>query len=135
MAEYKTRQKEILLSYLSETSESPQSVDDIVRALQAKGESLGKSTVYRLVKKLCDEGELKCFAEDKRFLYQLVNGEACHHHLHLKCTTCGRLLHMDHEQSERLIENIYGENGFAVSEEDTTLFGCCGDCAKKKRGA
>ena len=135
MAEYKTRQKEILLSYLSETSESPQSVDDIVRALQAEGESLGKSTVYRLVKKLCDEGALKCFAEDKRFLYQLVNGEDCLHHLHLKCTTCGRLLHMDHEQSERLIENIYGENGFAVSKEDTTLFGCCGDCAKKKRGA
>ena len=135
MAEYKTRQKEILLAYLRETTDTPQSIEDIVRALQTRGEGLGQSTVYRLIKKMCDEGTLKCFTEDRRFLYQLAGGEECHHHLHLKCTSCGRLLHMDHAQSERLIENIYGQNGFAVSETDTTLFGRCGDCSKKDRGA
>ena len=135
MAEYKTRQKEILLSYLRETGDTPQSTEDIVRALQTRRESLGQSTVYRLVKKLCEEGTLKCFTEDRRFLYQLAGGEDCRHHLHVKCTDCGRLMHMDHTQSERLIEDIYGQNGFAVSETETTLFGRCGDCAKKRRGA
>ena len=133
LAEYKTKQKEILLAYLRETGDTPQSVEAVVQALHARGQTLGQSTVYRLIKKLCDEGALKCFTEDKRFLYQLVGGDDCHHHLHLKCTECGRILHMDHAQSERLIENIYGENGFAVSEEATTLFGRCGNCSAKLR--
>lgn len=131
MAEYKTKQKEILLEYLRETSDTPQSVEAVVNALRERGYTPGQSTVYRLIKKLCDEGTLKCFSEGKKFLYQLVGGDECHHHLHLKCTQCGRLLHMDHEQSERLIENIYGNSGFAVSETDTTLFGTCGDCKNK----
>lgn len=131
MAEYKTKQKEVLLAYLHSTCETPQSIDGIVQALRERGEALGQSTVYRLMKKLCAEGAVKCFSQDKKFTYQLVDGADCHHHLHLKCTECGRLLHMDHAESARLIENIYGQNGFTVSEEDTTLFGRCGDCAKK----
>ena len=135
MAEYKTKQKEVLLEYLRETSDTPQSVEAIVSALKGRGSALGQSTVYRLIKKLCDEGSVKCFSEDKKFLYQLVGGDECHHHLHLKCTQCGKLLHMDHEQSERLIEDIYGANGFAVSETDTTLFGTCGECKERKKNA
>ena len=130
MAEYKTKQKELLLDYLRQTSDTPQSVDAIVAGLKGRGYALGQSTVYRLIKRLCDEGTLKCFSENKKFLYQLVGGDECHHHLHLKCKQCGRLLHMDHAQSEKLIGDIFGSNGFAVSEEDTTLFGTCGACAK-----
>jgi len=131
LAEYKTRQKEVLLKYLSDTRDTPQSIEQIVTALESRGENPGKSTVYRLIKKLSEDGSVKCFTEGKRFLYQLAGGEDCHHHLHLKCTSCGKLLHMDHEQSEKIIEKIYGENGFSVSETDTTLFGRCGECAKK----
>ncbi len=131
MAQYKTKQKDILLSYLTETRETPQSVEAMVQALHERGEGLGQSTVYRLVKKLCDEGTLKCFSQDKKFLYQLMGGSECSTHLHLKCTECGKLLHMGHEESEQLIERIYGENGFSVSEQATTLFGRCGECTKK----
>ncbi len=131
MAEYKTKQKEELLSYLRETCETPQSVEQIFAGLRRRGSPLGQSTVYRLVNKLCAEGALKRFSENKTFTYQLVAGEDCHHHLHLKCTQCGRLLHMGHSESERLIEDIFGANGFAVSEEATTLFGRCGECAAK----
>ncbi|MCH5197492.1 MAG: transcriptional repressor [Oscillospiraceae bacterium] len=131
MAEYKTRQKEVLLEYLTQTRDTPQSIEEIALALKNRGEDLGKSTIYRLIKKLSDDGSVKYFSEGKRFLYQLFGGEECHHHLHLKCTSCGKLMHMDHEQSEKIIENIYGENGFSVNESDTTLFGKCGECIKK----
>lgn len=131
MAQYKTKQKEILLEYLSETHDTPQSIEQIVSALKGRGEELGQSTVYRLIKKLSEDGSVKFFSEGKKFLYQLTGCEDCHHHLHLKCTSCGKLMHMDHEQSEKIIENIYGENGFSVSETQTTLFGKCEECTKK----
>ena len=133
MAAYKTKQKEILLEYLRATGDTPQSIEAVIAGLQARGCPLGQSTVYRLIKKMCDDGTLKCFSEGKKFLYQLVGSDDCHHHLHLKCTQCGKLLHMDHAQSERLIGDIFGANGFAVSEEDTTLFGTCGACKMNER--
>ncbi len=131
MAEYKTRQKELLLQYLASQRDRPLSVEEIFDGVSDLSDAPGKSTVYRLINRLCDEGEVKRFEEGKRFYYQLAGGEACHHHLHLKCTNCGRLLHMDHEQSEKLIEAIYGEQGFTVSETETTLFGECGECRRK----
>lgn len=130
MAEYKTKQKEILIGFLKNRTDTPLSIEEIFEGIDSAGESLGKSTVYRLINKLCEEGTVKRFEQGKKFLYQLAGGEDCHHHLHLKCTECGKLLHMDHEQSEKLIEAIYGKQGFTVSETDTTLFGKCGDCNK-----
>ena len=128
MAQDKTKQKEDLLAYLRE-SDTPQSTEQIVSALRARGAFPAQSTVYRLIRQMCDEGSVKCIPQDKKFLYQLVPDNSCRHHLHLKCTQFGKLLHMDHEQSERLIEDIYGENAFSVSEADTTLYGTCGQCA------
>ena len=130
LAQYKTIQKEIMLSYLTETRDEPQSMEQILLALERRGEPLGKSTVYRLIKNMSDSGELKCFSEGKKFLYRLAGNGECHNHLHLKCTQCGKLLHMDHDRSEKIIEDIYGENGFSVSETDTTIFGKCEECSK-----
>ena len=131
LAEYKTRQKEILLEFLRTLKDRPMSVDEIWGGVSSNPDAPGKSTVYRLINRLCDEGEVKRFEEGKRFFYQLAGGEDCHHHLHLKCTGCGKLLHMDHDESEKLIETIYGRQGFTVSETETTLFGECGDCRRK----
>ena len=130
MAQYRTKQKDALLAYLR-TADTPLSTEQIVSALRAGGEQTAQSTVYRLIRQMCEEGSVKCIPQDKKFLYQLVPDNSCHHHLHLKCTQCGRLLHMDHKQSERLIEDIYGENAFAVSEEQTTLYGTCSRCANR----
>lgn len=131
LAEYRTRQKELLLGFLQTQQDRPLSVEEIFDGISCTPDAPGKSTVYRLINRLCEEGEVKRFEEGKRFFYQLAGGEDCHHHLHLKCTGCGRLLHMDHAQSEKLIEAIYGEQGFTVSETETTLFGECGACRRK----
>lgn len=131
MAEYKTKQKEILIRFLKTREDTPLSIEEIFEHIGETGEHLGKSTVYRLINKLCEEGMVKRFEQGKKFLYQLAGGEDCHYHLHLKCTECGKLIHMDHEQSEKLIEAIYGKQGFTVSQTDTTLFGRCEDCGKQ----
>ena len=133
MAEYKTHQKELLLGYLYENRETPLTVEQISEGLAALPGAPGKSTVYRLIGKLAEEGRIKRFEQgnSRTFAYQLAGGEECHHHLHLKCTECGRLLHMDHAQSEKILEEILGDSDFAVSQEDTTLFGKCGACMKK----
>ncbi|MBQ7688618.1 MAG: transcriptional repressor [Clostridia bacterium] len=137
MAEYKTQQKQQLLDYLSKNRERPLRVEDISAGLAAAyADAPGKSTVYRLVNRLYEEGRLKRFEQgsSRTFVYQLADGEACHSHLHLKCTACGKLLHMDNAQSEKLLQEILGGSDFAVDREETTLFGTCRDCMQQERG-
>ena len=132
MAEYKTHQRELVTNFLFEHSEIQYSVDELVQGLHDScGEDApGKSTVYRLINRLVDDGTVKRFekSNSRQFVYQIAGGAECHRHLHMKCLSCGRLLHMEHELSDELISLIYGDSDFEVDREQTTLFGCCKDC-------
>ncbi|MBQ6420115.1 MAG: transcriptional repressor [Clostridia bacterium] len=131
MAQYNTRQKGLLLNCLRRNSERAMSVEELTEMLFAESDTPpGKSTVYRLVSRLAEEGAVRRFEdpETRKAKYQIIDSEACHHHLHLKCVECGKLLHMDHAQSERIIDGIFDDSDFTVSQEETTLFGVCGEC-------
>lgn len=135
MSEYKTQQKEVLLDFLYAHRDTPMRVEEITESLQGACENApGKSTVYRLMGRLCEEGKVKRFEQgsSRTYLYQYVGGEDCHHHLHLRCLSCGKLLHMEHEQTERLLREIYGDAEFLVDQEETTLFGRCRSCCGKE---
>lgn len=134
MATYNTHQKEMLIEFLKSRPEKQFSVEELTAELEKISDSApGKSTVYRLIGQLVDKGTVKRFVRgnSRQFLYQIAGTEECHHHLHLKCTECGKLLHMGHELSEQLIKNILGESEFAVTPDSTTLFGFCKDCKLK----
>ena len=136
MAEYQTQQKTLLLDYMARHAEDTLSMEEVAEGLKSDlgDKAPGKSTVYRLVNRLVEEGTVRRFNADdsRRSLYQIVGGKNCHHHLHMKCTQCGKLVHMNDEQSERIIEQIYGDSSFAVNQEQTTLYGSCAECSKRK---
>ena len=137
MAEYRTQQKALLLDFLSRNAEKTFSMESLADALSDDlgDKAPGKSTVYRLVNKLTEEGIVRRFAEEnsRSALYQIVGGASCHHHLHMKCTKCGKLMHMSDEQSEQIIEKIFGDSAFAVSQEQTTLYGSCAECSRAEQ--
>ena len=134
MAEYQTQQKTLLLDYLARHAENTLSMEEVAEGLKEDlgDRAPGKSTVYRLVNRLVEEGTVRRFnAEDSRHaLFQIVGGKNCHHHLHMKCTQCGKVMHMNDAQSASIIEQIYGDSSFAVSQEQTTLYGSCAECSK-----
>ena len=56
---YQTQQKAALLSFLEQNAERQFTIDEI---LSAMGEiAPAKSTAYRLIKKLCDDGQVRRF--------------------------------------------------------------------------
>lgn len=134
MSTYNTRQKEMLISFLKKHPDTPFSIDELCEKLCDGSETApGKSTVYRLMGQLVENGTVKRYVKgnSRQFLYQIAGSEECHHHLHLKCTGCGKLLHMNHEQSEKLLSDILGENEFTVELDSTTIFGSCKSCRIK----
>ena len=137
MAEYATEQKRMLLQLLQERGESAYTVEELVLRLhEAYGERApGKSTVYRLITRMTEEGTVKRFVRgrSRQFSYQIVGGERCHAHQHLKCMGCGRLIHLDEGVSDDLLCRVRACSDFAVDEEETVLFGACGSCSRKGR--
>ncbi len=135
MATYKTHQKEMLLDFLKNHPEKQFSVEELSEEMEKLfNDAPGKSTVYRLIGQLVDKGTVKRFVKgnSRQFLYQIAGSEECHHHLHMKCTGCGKLLHMKHSLSEQVLSEILGESDFTVNTDSTTLFGHCRDCKLKE---
>ena len=138
MAEYVTEQKKILQRILEENKDRAYTVDELVCIMKdAYGnDAPGKSTVYRLMTHLSEEGKVKKFSrpDTRKAAYQIIMGEHCDCHLHMKCMDCGKLLHLDEEISDKLLCAVMSNSDFSINEEATVLFGKCGNCKKDKNG-
>ena len=131
MAGYQTKPRRLLLNFLAEQPHKSFTADELADALTARHgeEAPGKSTVYRLVSKLVKEEQLKRFEpEGSHRSYYQISGCNGHDHLHLKCTDCGRLIHMKETASAQLLRDILQSNGFSVDEHRTVIFGRCNQC-------
>ena len=131
MKVYHTEKREAVADFLCSHASESFSLEELCKILCPDGK--GKSTVYRLISRFVDEGTVRKIADirTRHNSYQWI-GEGCSHHLHLKCTECGKLLHMGHTLSEQLLSDILGESDFSVRVDSTTLFGCCKDCRIKE---
>ena len=124
---YKKGRREEIIAYFKERPDGAVSLDEVCCALTGGGE--GKSSIYRIVARLVDEGVLKKLTSEKsrHCKYQYL-GEHCSMHLHLKCTGCGRLIHLDKDSSERLIGTVMTLGGFSL-DASSLLFGRCKSCS------
>ena len=79
---YQTHQKTALLRFLEDNPKHQYTIDELIEQMGA--DAPAKSTAYRIVKKLCDEGLVRRFARDGAAgaVYQLA---AC-----LSILTAGR---------------------------------------------
>lgn len=137
MARYQTEQKRILMAYLKAHSEESFTIEELCERMKKEPELTtvpGKSTVYRLIPELMEEGLVKRFVKEnsRKFFYQMVSGEHCDKHLHMKCSVCGRLYHMEDEESEELLLQVLKRHHFKVDEGQTVLFGQCESCGAKE---
>ncbi len=134
MAQYQTEQKRVLLAYMKAYSEESFTIEELCERLKqetALTAAPGKSTVYRIMPKLVEEGLVKRFVKGngRKFLYQMVCGEHCDRHLHMKCSVCGKLYHMEDAESEALFWQVMRKHHFQLDEGRTVLFGQCEGCS------
>ena len=90
-----------------------------------------KSTAYRLIKKLCDDGQVRRFTREgtASSVYQLAGKCCCSEHLHIKCVDCGLLIHLDNAACDALAKTT----GFVIDDEKSMLYGHCANCARRSK--
>lgn len=128
---YRTEQKTYLLAFLRSNSGRQLSIEEIAASMDSTL-APGKSTLYRLMNSLVEEGLVRRFARDhsRQFVYQLMDGEQCNAHFHLQCVDCGRLVHLDQGATDELQSRILSQHQFLIDGGRTMLYGHCIHCVE-----
>lgn len=121
----------MLLDFLQQNSGNPLTIEEIAAGLTGE-EAPGKSTVYRLINRLVEEGSVRRFprGNSRHFVYQLLDCHGCCEHMHCRCVSCGKLFHMDHSVSLQLQQRL-ASDGFSLDTANTTLLGTCNGCKQE----
>ena len=123
MSHYQTGQRKMLLTFLKTHSDQAYTIEELWETMKEEsscGQIPGKSTIYRMMPGLVEEGLVRRFVKgnSRTFVYQMVCGDHCDH--------------MGDQETERLIEEVFRKHHFSVDEEKTVLFGHCEDCGKEE---
>lgn len=127
-----TGAKKQILDFFAANKDKHFTIDQIVEALSNAEPRPGKSTVYRQIARLWEDGVIRRFeaAGTDSFVYQYAVGVNCEHHFHLKCASCGMLIHMECDKLAEVREHIRRDHGFLIGGS-SVIYGVCADCAAK----
>ncbi len=138
--EYRTKQRTAVLSWLRRHPHAHVTATELCEALTAEGVTISRTTVYRTLDLLCEDGSVRRFtlSQDDSTCYQYAGEgdiiETCHAHFHLKCTVCGSLYHTECDQLDVLTAHLAEKHGFTVDYARTVILGICAPC-KRALGA
>ena len=125
--EYMTSQRKALLGVLELHRDEALSAEQIMALI---GGGVSRSAVYRNLSVLEKDGLIKKAAArgSNKAFYRYVGSEACRHHLHLECSKCGKVFHLDAPATSTLIENVMQDSDFMVDSANTVIRGFCTEC-------
>ena len=128
---YNTRQRAQVLDCLVNNKAKHMTADEISMWLWENNITVGKTTVYRTLEKLVSEGQVRRYIseEGKSACFQYVDKEGhCEQHFHLKCTGCGKLIHVQCDYLAELEKHVFEHHRFEVDNTKTVLYGVCEEC-------
>jgi Fur family ferric uptake transcriptional regulator len=92
---------------------------------------VGRATVYRALEQLEDLGLIqRVDVKGDAAGFERVDPSGHHHH-HIVCEQCGRVVAFEDDRLERAILALAERPDFKVSSHDVTLRGECATCGRK----
>ncbi len=129
--EYKTKTRNAIIEYMKRHAEERFTARDIVEALNRDGVDIDRSTIYRNLERLGNEGKLVRYKESdvNAACYQYTEGhEACNRHMHAQCEVCGKIFHLDSDIFEKMGQEIKDEYGITIDYGKTVIMCRCKNC-------
>ena len=112
-------------------SEDHLTLEEIMQRLKERGHDYEYDFVRQCMNRWVDLG----FAQKKEFEGQPPRYEhrhLGHHHDHLICTKCGKIVEFQNEEMEALQETIADRRGFHILQHKMEIYGICSECLKKR---
>ncbi|MDR0806257.1 MAG: ferric iron uptake transcriptional regulator [Enterobacteriaceae bacterium] len=119
-----------ILEILQEPENHHVSAEDLYKRLIDMGEEIGLATVYRVLNQFDDAGIVtRHNFEGGKSVFELTQK---HHHDHLICLECGRVIEFSDEFIEQHQREIAAKYNIELTNHSLYLYGKCsaGDCRK-----
>jgi len=127
--EYRTRQREAVMAcFLAEPGRGL-TADEVRAELAKVGQAVGRTTVYRTLARLQEQGWLAAFkdaspASPVRYQHRGLSSR----HISVRCSGCGMIAALDCEAVTAFEEHLSLEHGFILKEDECLLPGFCNGC-------
>lgn len=90
---------------------------------------IGLATVYRTLQMLDKIGfTTKLNLDDGCIRYELNMDKDAHHHHHLVCKGCGKIIEVEEDLLDVLENRIENSYNFKIYDHDVKFYGICSDC-------
>lgn len=130
-----TTQRVLVLTALAESQGSHLTVEEIYDLVKTENPEIGLATVYRTIQLFYELHLVDRINLDDGFVrYEIGdigNHNAKHHHHHLICLGCGKVISFEEDLLEDLEKKIAGTTGFSVVDHEVKLYGYCKECGGK----
>ena len=125
-----TPQRQIVLQIFLDHPGEHLSAEDVHGILRNNHSEIGLATVYRSLELLSDLGILqKMEFGDGCSRYEVnATDPSAHHHHHLICMSCGKVIEFEDDLLEPLEETISQKSGFQIVDHQVKFFGKCKEC-------
>ena len=123
---YQTAQRERLTTFFEKHPNRQYTIESLEEAVRG----ISKSAIYRNINQMVEDGAVRRFQKEgsRKFLYQYMGDPACSNHLHLTCSDCGVVYHMDTPSSVVVSNTLTTLANFNLDTSKTMLFGHCSSC-------
>ena len=132
---YKTKTKDLINEFILKHHDVTFSAAEISDFLKKCDSTVNVTTVYRNIDRLVEKGILikRKSDSDDAARYQVVSGDSdCEHHIHLQCTDCGKLFHMECDFMDEIQKHLMLDHGFFLDCRQSVLKGLCNTCRSSK---
>lgn len=128
---YKTKNRTKIIDFLKTNDDKHLTIQEIQKHLP----DIPQATLYRIIDSLCEEGIVRKYYlfPNSSCCFQYSDCEHEHQHFHLVCQKCGKLIHLDCDEVDHLIEHLKEDHNFTVDVSRVNLYGLCEDCSRSKR--
>lgn len=121
-----TRQRQTIAEVMM-TTDGHVNIDELYQRVRTIDPNIGYATVYRTLKLLTEAG----LATGAQFGDGPMRYEASlnrHHHDHLICTECGKIIEFENDEIEQLQASVAAANDFVMTDHKMEIYGICSSC-------
>lgn len=129
--DYQTRQREAILRCFESQPRRGMTAAEVAQHLQEKGQAVGRTTIYRTIARLLEQGLLISLNEGSAspLRYQ-HRGQT--RHISVRCSGCGLIAALTCSAVSDFERHLARDHGFRLQEEECLLPGLCAACQPKE---
>jgi Fur family ferric uptake transcriptional regulator len=112
-----------ILEILETSATRHMSAEDVYKVLLDSNEEIGLATVYRVLTQFEAAGLVsRHHFEGGHSVFEMNEG---HHHDHIVCNQCGKVVEFFDETIERCQEKVAAKSGFSIRDHSLIIYGDC----------